>query len=255
VDAEWINDTDVQELVWYQGGRFMSIHVLPPSSNHRFAPEHCKLDKDDLVAIANSLQLASTFEIPPTPTEVSRYPLSLEELIAVANVNVYLPVYVPQAYIFEGANTFENLAAQNYICGDNWGFSITQSRNTLEESRTAVTEIGASATVEEVQIGDVTGQYLRGKWFLPPFEATPPVEVGDSVEVTAEWINTTEWQQLIWYDGEYLFRIRTSNGTTWITTQTGFTYPLAQADEDCALDKEDFVAIGNSLQPAVSLSE
>ncbi len=44
------------------------------------------------------------------------------------------------------------------------GFSLTQQPAARAAGRTSVFPVGASAVIETVQIGDVTGAYIEGAW-------------------------------------------------------------------------------------------
>lgn len=110
-------------------------------------------------------------------------------------------------------------------------------------------EVGASATIESVQIRDTIGQYVRGEWIVPalmPGRMSPPLidEQGTPIPQTAVWTNESEWQALGWLEDGFIFYINVSRGRT-----------NTIAPEPCRLDKDDFVAIANSLQLDSSLPE
>lgn len=244
VNAEWTNDTDFQSLVWYQDDTFISIHTLGFSdSRELFAADGCTLDKDDYVAIAYSLQSASLLQ-PTTATPVIL--TSVDEVIAQADFDVEVPTYIPDGYTFDSGQYYDDRSLLSYQCGDGevW-ISVSQRRTSLEDTELARSEIGASATIEPVQIGDAAGQYIRGQWLVRvSSDAAESVDAGTSVPSTAQWTNNSEHQRLVWYQDEYLFTIMTDKGP-WSRT----------AAPPCNLDKDDYVAIANSLQPFSSLDD
>jgi len=235
----WTNDTEWQRLSWMENGIVFSVST-GRTRGRGIAPEPCALDKDDYVAIANSLQPARMLQNLPllrSPEDT----LSVDEVVAQTDFDVLMPTYIPEAYTFESAAFIPTGGSWlNYRCGDVWAISIEQRRVAPDEIPDIRHEVGASADIETVQIGDHTGQYVRGHWLSFPSrtEATP----GTPISRPATWTNFSGWQQLVWYADGFLFKIATSGGLT-----NSIPFP------PCSLTKDDYVAIANSLQPASSL--
>ena len=68
-------------------------------------------------------------------------------------------------------------------------------------------DVGASANIIDVQIGDVVGQYVEGNWTL---SSTPQ---GDSVRLDGQvWDSNFPFSQLRWQVGDTVFWMMTALG-------------------------------------------
>ncbi|MFN8449644.1 MAG: hypothetical protein U0521_13925 [Anaerolineae bacterium] len=171
--------------------------------------------------------------------------LSLGDLAAQADFDVRLPTFIPETYHFVGA-TYQadfQFATLMYECREPWRVVITERQT--DETVTPM-EVGASAVVEDVAIGDVIGQYVRGTWRYE-VDAEAIANQGDTVEAvpaTRVWTNDSDWQQLFWRDSGLSLAVMTGGGL--ITTD---------GPNPCSLTKDDYVAIAEGLQPASTIEQ
>ncbi len=108
--------------------------------------------------------------------------------IKLSQVHLYKPVIVDRCLgpFFVGSYSIQRRGSiarclvpqlvvpnsQRYVAGDYpfvdprmlSGFSLTQQPAARAAGRTSVFPVGASAVIETVQIGDVTGAYIEGAW-------------------------------------------------------------------------------------------
>lgn len=94
--------------------------------------------------------------------------------------------------------------------------------------------IGASATVEMVQIGDISGEYVVGAWRLPEMAARLETAVpGVRVNLEAQWDPQARVQLLRWQAGGMFYEI----------LQIGATTP-----QPSDLDKAALMALAQSMR-------
>lgn len=179
----------------------------------------------------------------PTP---DYYPLTAEEAAKTTDFPVLLPSHIPDAYHFAGASYAPEThgVILNYTCRTPWGFVISEQQ-VSEEKVTALSEsVGASAVIDDVQIGDVIGQYVRGAWVpqgswnLSDFDQ---IAAGTAISRETLWDNDSEFQQMAWYTNGIWYQIQTSGyigGPDHTNSGT------------CGLQKADYVAIANGLVEA-----
>jgi hypothetical protein len=186
----------------------------------------------------------TTFEVYPVDGEIVTVntPSPIED----AGFEVWMPSYIPDAYVLERSEYYSGGGTTlTYRCGDVWAFSINQRPVAPEDVPDIRSEVGASAVIETVPIGEVIGQYVRGHWVTPPSQMPDSdAAPGTPISVPGIWTNFSSWQQLVWYEDAFLYKISTSGGLT-----NSIAFP------PCSLSKGDYVAIANSLQPASRLSE
>ncbi|HEX3050583.1 MAG TPA: hypothetical protein VHP83_08015 [Aggregatilineaceae bacterium] len=83
-----------------------------------------------------------------------------------------------------------------------------------------------------MSIHDVTGEYVRGEWT----PASPPDGTGTQ-EIELVWNSTVDVHHLAWVEDGFLFEVFTSR---WSMTEAN--------NGPCAMTKDDFVAIAQSLK-------
>lgn len=181
----------------------------------------------------------------PPPQSSNPYPLSLDELTALADFDVRVPSFMPEQYHFGGGSyrsAMHDVEMIFYCPIAPWSLMIVQRQ--IDEPEPPM-EVGASAIVEDVTIGDTIGQYVRGMWETrvdPQLIPTPGGEVKE-LPSTRIWTNDSAWQRIVWREDGINLMISTGSGT-----MGGDTPPL------CALTKADYVAIAQHMQPASALA-
>lgn len=207
------------------------------------SPELRALAQDILDLIVPGDDDTATFEfypansVTPAPTLETDDAL-LADIVAAAPFEVAVPTFMPDGYVYQrGSYNFQtNSVFIAYACGL-WGVGIGQ-RPLVDGETPPAMEVGASATIEAVDINGATGQYVRGEWAATSGALVIPrtVEPGQSIPYEAEWIDDSEWQRLVWIDDGFVFTIVTASGLAAETATT------------CALDRDDYVAIARGLR-------
>jgi hypothetical protein len=168
-------------------------------------------------------------------------PQTLEEAIELADFTVKLPTEVQPNYTFyQALYDEEGWLWLRYACGSYREFILIQNSMTPDEAQVyASFDVGASAVIETIAIGETTGQYVRGISMAranPNALATAAASPGIIVTTEAEWINDSEIQRLYWYDG----------GVLYLLYNVGSRVDAGTAGE-CALNRDDFARAANSL--------
>ena len=234
----WNGELDVQTLRWVAQG--VSISLQMTGKDPRF-------DREGLIALAVSLTdsplasspqpLAAAATPTPEPFDFHAvYPLTLAEAEQTAGFIVPSPARLPEALSFLGASYDEEaksvqlfyqynrpdmpeltdgLSIRMLILPESGpcrlcGFLVGQYVN---KSETAERVVGENATIETIQIGEFTGQYVEGVW---SFTNQGPVYD------TTSYMKTLRWQ---------------ADGMAFELSYMGM-----------AIDKEDLITIANSLR-------
>ncbi|HEX2907354.1 MAG TPA: hypothetical protein VHO69_10870 [Phototrophicaceae bacterium] len=170
-------------------------------------------------------------------------PQTLAEAAAQANFPVKMPLTVPEAYsLTEASYTAETrkLTIQ-YQCGSFRQLIFQQQPLSAEEfASLSKLDVGASAVIETIPIGQNMGQYARGTWIVKDdINALAATAIpGTPIPAHSVWENNSELQRLYWYDA----------GIFYALFNIGSQLDLGTAGE-CALNQEDFAAAANSLSP------
>jgi hypothetical protein len=167
----------------------------------------------------------------------------LDELAPSLPFTPLLPAELPASYEVEIAHFDERgqVLEVIYSCqaGNLWGFMVAQSPISSDElSEIPPMNVGASAVIEDVQIGDVSGQYVAGGWRVVVPEVRP--EGTAAVQADMEWDNEMPWFMLRWHDGGMLYTLQSAMGS--VTR-------IPQQDTGCELDRDDVIAIAENLAP------
>ena len=148
----------------------------------------------------------NTITVPAEPTPMSEAVFVQPQSIAQVEAEVGFDVAVPTntlGYEFSDATTFigdgVTQSALFYIYpGDELGRNLVIMQSPADVSDTR-TEIGANAVIETVQIGAVTGEYVRGSWVA---RAEPTVvdnnSEGNVVQLDQLWSNDLGLNYLRW---------------------------------------------------------
>jgi len=206
----WMSDNGMETLRWVDQDIFYTLRNV--------VFDRLLTGKDGLAALAASITTESiSANLPPMPataTEIptlvpnrwnARYPLTPAQASEQAGFEVWVPSRMPGSLTFIGV---QYVAEHNLVrlfyplnCGEDCGNSLyleeqpapngedcdlcgffVGDEDAVEGPRHAV---GTEATIEAVQIGDVTGQYVKGDWV--------------SNNVTGfEWENDWYTQRLLW---------------------------------------------------------
>jgi hypothetical protein len=98
-------------------------------------------------------------------------------------------------------------------------------------------EVGASAFIESVMIGDTPGEYVQGGWF----RIIDPVTIE---HLRDEWISEMNVHHLFWYRDGILYRLYTSRGPGGDIDSAD----VAGYNGPCRLDKFDLIAFAESMR-------
>ncbi|MDY6874109.1 MAG: hypothetical protein SVR81_09125 [Chloroflexota bacterium] len=132
-----------------------------------------------------------TPDVTPTPDPASYLAANktVDEVEETAGFDILVPEEVPEDLVFRGA-TYDpetNVSRLFYdlIGRRTNGLSIFQEPVTGMADCDLCSDIGPSANVKEVQIGDVTGEYVVGTWIL---------EDGYRIWKNEQWLKRLRWQ-------------------------------------------------------------
>ncbi len=162
---------------------------------------------------------------------------------AQAGFDLWLPSYMPPSMHLKGARVSDDAERVEmiYECTEPWSVMIAQWH---VDQAMPLLEVGASAVIEDVPIRDTMAQYLRGMWqyeYDPDQQASASQsETMQEIPATRVWTNDSPWQWLVWRE----------DGINFTITTAGFDMN-ADADHPspCMLDKADYVAIAEGMQP------
>ncbi|MCU0481476.1 MAG: DUF4367 domain-containing protein [Anaerolineae bacterium] len=160
---------------------------------------------------------------------------SLEFALSKPPYDAKAPTFLPEGYTFGQAiydAQFEHYLSLGYKC-KNGAFNIDQIP--LPDGGYIVSsfEVGADGVIEVVDVGD-GGEYVRGGWVresdgrVVDHGAQYYFQIKD---IPIVWSNDLNQILLIWKDGDMSYQLTASF-----------------ADGECALSKEDILAIANSLE-------
>lgn len=173
------------------------------------------------------------------------YPLRLEDVMRWTRDDLLYPTFLPDGYHFARGRYESNAAALEmaFDCDNPWRLVI---REFPSERPFTITDIGASAVIEDVPIRDTVGQYVRG-WWKVEFDRGDviPTPGGAPREVPASnvWDDELPWHQVVW---------REDDVNIWLTT-SGASF--GDQPDPCRLTKADFVAIAEGMQPFSTLRD
>ena len=211
---------------------------------HSFASEllgfFVHADSDELTLDSNlnsndyNLGRGWQLPLPPSPE-----PMNIERAEALAGIQVRLPSAMPRLYRFEGAYyLIDNMSVQlAYVVDGQALLTITElpaSRVPATPVPGEVSAVGASAAIEQVRIGEVPGEYVRGGWALDERQpSTVAVTEEESPGLQVVWDPDAAMQTLRWQEGYMFYEISLVGG---------------RAGSDSCLGREDLVMIARSLR-------
>ena len=152
--------------------------------------------------------LATPFErtIDPTPTFIvpTPEPPDLDEARRSVNFPINVPRWLPAGYQMVSAEGYDTYASIFYQHPDRFGIGLTIYPLPYVHRL----EVGASAEVIDVQIGDTVGQYVpRGAWI-----AITETD-GETLRYTGEiWDPTVNYQRLRWINDGLVYILATPLG-------------------------------------------
>jgi len=167
-----------------------------------------------------------------TSSSAEDFPLTISEAENLGGFDASEPANLPDGFYLTGAiyNPDREAIAINYV-SEIKGQTLRILQRPLSEE---YQQIGASAVVETVQIGDVTGEYVTGAWTIPEVEsAIELTEFGKTVPMQATWNPDAEIQMLRWVENDMLYEIIFGGGTP---NNPGY------------LTKLDLIALAESMQ-------
>jgi len=182
------------------------LHFFTPAASDTLPPQI------QMVTTPDSMGTAT-----PDPASILDANLTVEEAERLAGYNVLEPAWLPESLTFTGA-TFDaesNTARVFYSLFESNGLVIRQQPLADAEECELCTEVGASAKIENVQIGETTGEYVAGVWKL-----------------------TSEGA--VWESTPYLKRLRWQTGN--------MTFELMSMTQPDRLTKKELIKIAQSLK-------
>lgn len=129
--------------------------------------------------------------VTPTPDPASYLAANktVDEAEQAAGFDILVPVEVPEDLVFRGAaydpETNVSRLFYDLIRRRTNGLSIFQEPVTGMEDCDLCSDIGPGANVKEVQIGDVTGEFVVGTWIL---------DDGYRIWKNEQWVKRLRWQ-------------------------------------------------------------
>ncbi len=162
-----------------------------------------------LPTISDQTQLQITLEGTSDPRLATSLTVSEAEILA--GFFATEPNALPQNYSFRGAtyNPDRKAIVLNYIF-ENQTQTLRILQRPVEEE---YQQIGASAVVEIIQIGSLSGEYVTGAWTIPEVEsAIELTEFGKTTTLQATWDPNAEIQMLRWVENEMLYEIVFAGG-------------------------------------------
>ncbi len=188
-----------------------------------------KLMQFFLPTISDQTLLQITLE--ETSSPAGDFSLSIPEAESLAGFSANLPARLPEGYSLTGVfyNPDRNAIVLNFD-SENQVQSLRILQRLLSEE---YQQIGASAVVETVQIGDITGEYVTGAWTIPEVESALEIsEFGNTTTLQATWDPGAEIQMLRWVENEMLYEIVFGGG---------------DPDKPGYLTKFDLIALAESM--------
>jgi hypothetical protein len=153
----------------------------------------------------------------PDPASILDAHATVAEVAAQAGFTVLQPASVPDNLTFSGASfdPNKNLTRQFFQSAESNGLVVEQEPVPATNNCELCGDVGASAAIEEVSIGDVTGQYVVGTWKLTDSATTWDAD---------PYLQTMHWQK----DGMY--------------------FELLYMGDPGALSKAEMISIAESMQ-------
>ena len=176
-----------------------------------------------------------------TGGQIVNTPKTLEEAVKLVDYEIAVPTFVPEAYQFGEVYYWreENSLSIHYQCGTFRELILAQRpMSSNEAANLNQLDVGASASIETVAIGDTTGQYVRGAWIVKDnIRALAATAIaGTPIPAQSVWENDSELQTLYWY----------ADGILYVLSNIGSRIDVGTAGE-CTLDKDDYAAVANSM--------
>jgi hypothetical protein len=160
-----------------------------------------------------------------TPRELFHYashenfPYSIDQITSIADYQVSQPASLLPGMELIGAR-YESATQTVVLLYQGAGYNLFLSQRPIEAGQKYFS-IGASAVVEEVNIGHIRAEYVAGGWANQ--QSLPAVEASTPTELWIEWDSTLPQYTLRWQ----------SQGSTYQLRSTGSASP--QKDELIAL--------------------
>ncbi len=152
-----------------------------------------------------SRELEAAANVPPV--EAWQRELSLPEAERIAGFKLWQPSVVPEEHQFNQAACLpsEQMLISVYVAADDLVVDprpysqlvLAQQPATHVASSSNMYPIGASAAIETVQIGDVTGEYVEGVWCGANSDPKTPLQ----------WCPSPSSRILRWQRGDWVFTL------------------------------------------------
>lgn len=135
----------------------------------------------------------------------------LEEAETRAGIDIKVPSELPDGYVLEGAYAVPDsrVISVNYRSSNTpLGMVLTATSTDAQAALTSglAADVGASADIETVDLGTVTGEYVRGSWEAENSDFTE-LETGESYDVTSIWNPNSPVQTLRWEEDGIRYQV------------------------------------------------
>lgn len=190
---------------------------------------------------ASSETITQTYSVQAAPTPMADAPVYQPQALGHAQTLVDFAIAqptVPSPYAFASADVYGGVVYLSYqIPGDTLGRNLV-----IKQMRTkdyAAWDVGVNAIIQPVEIGEASGEYVKGWWSS---NGTEPRSNGQTQQMDLVWTNSIGMHLLHWQQGDFAYEI--------LYQETGL--PMANQPDTStqpgALTLADLIGIAASLQ-------
>jgi hypothetical protein len=245
--VQWSNTVAEQRISWWQDGSLITLIETWRSDSNLLQQEGILAMAESIIVQAQdttppegvtdlfrrseSDEYTVTFQ-PPAERPESPFGLTVEEAETFVEFDVVEFSYDLQQTteyvlmeVFHESLDVIHLRYQYRTYVQQHLFFSQQRREDYEVDGFMRVPIGESAEVETVQIGDITGQYLEGRWEPPSQDAIPDPNDDGSVELNFLWNPDLPTHRFIWEQ----------NGMVYGLTTYGYEHLMLERDEIIAI--------------------
>ena len=127
----------------------------------------------------------------------------IESLQANAAVEIKLPQYLPEGYIYESGYTDDDgNVFITYLFSEGERVRRFLNIRQVDGVPHSSFEVGANAIIEAISINGVPGEYMQGSW-----QTEEVTEVDGTINMSTRWDNETEMHHISWYADGVLYEI------------------------------------------------
>lgn len=167
---------------------------------------------------ADSDEKVITYRVPQYPVSYNEqqeaindgYIFSTDQASKIAGFEVRVPTLLPDAYRFRGARAEKDFVELRYDSVNAVNPTNFQIRQWRADGVTQYeVEVGESASIEQVKIGNLIGEYVEGHWSLKSSNLYGRPEPGAIVKESYRWDNRGG-ATLIWRENNLMYTLQPS---------------------------------------------